>query len=47
MALDLGISPHTVRTLRKRLYKKLQVNSLGDLFARYLNAMSAVFSGER
>lgn len=47
VALDLGISPHTVRTLRKRLYKKLQVNSLGDLFARYLSAMSAVSSGER
>lgn len=47
VALDLGISPHTVRTLRKRLYKKLQVNSLGDLFARYLGAMSAVSSGER
>ncbi len=47
VALDLGISPHTVRTLRKRLYKKLQVNSLGDLFARYLSVMSAVSSGER
>ena len=46
VALDLGISPHTVRTLRKRVYKKLQVNSLGDLFARYLSAMSAVSSGE-
>jgi len=46
IALDLEISPHTVRTLRKRLYKKLQVNSLGDLFARYQGAMAAVVSGE-
>lgn len=47
VALDLGLSAHTVRTLRKRLYKKLQVNSLGDLFARYQGAMAAVVSGER
>gem|GEM_PF-2411842 len=44
-ALDLGISVHTVRTLRKRLYKKLQVNSLGDLYARYLSAMAGQVSG--
>jgi len=44
-ALDLGISVHTVRTLRKRLYKKLQVNSLGDLYARYLSAMAEQVSG--
>jgi len=45
VALDLAISTHTVRTLRKRVYKKLQVNSLSDLYARYLNAMSALVSG--
>lgn len=47
VALDLGISVHTVRTLRKRIYKKLQVNSLGDLYARYLGAMSAEVSSGR
>lgn len=45
VALDLSVSIHTVRTLRKRVYKKLQVNSLSDLFAKYLNAMSAAVSG--
>lgn len=47
VALDLGISVHTVRTLRKRIYKKLQVNSVGDLYARYLGAMSAEVSSGR
>lgn len=47
VALDLSISTHTVRTLRKRLYKKLQVNSLSDLYAKYLNVMSAIVSGNR
>jgi len=46
-ALDLGISVHTVRTLRKRIYKKLQVNSLGDLYVRYREAMSAEISSGR
>ncbi|HWK62041.1 MAG TPA: helix-turn-helix transcriptional regulator [Eoetvoesiella sp.] len=46
VALDLSISTHTVRTLRKRVYKKLQVNSLSDLYAKYMNAMSAVVSGQ-
>lgn len=40
MALDLDISTHTVRTLRKRIYKKLQVSSLTDLFSRYLQVVS-------
>ncbi|MFJ3057232.1 LuxR C-terminal-related transcriptional regulator [Herbaspirillum sp. NPDC087042] len=40
VALDLDISTHTVRTLRKRIYKKLQVSSLTDLFSRYLQVVS-------
>ncbi|MCB5363826.1 hypothetical protein H0484_08700 [Pusillimonas sp. CC-YST705] len=47
VALDLNVSVHTVRTLRKRIYKKLQVNSLGDLYARYLGAMSAEVNSGR
>lgn len=41
VALDLSVSIDTVRTLRKRIYKKLQVNSVGDLFSRYLHVFSA------
>lgn len=41
VALDLAISTHTVRTLRKRIYKKLEVSSLTDLFSRYRNLMPA------
>jgi DNA-binding CsgD family transcriptional regulator len=35
VALDLSISTHTVRTLRKRIYRKLEVSSLTDLFSKY------------
>ena len=41
VALDLAISPHTVRTLRKRIYKKLGVSSLGDLFSKYRGLVAA------
>lgn len=41
VALDLSISPHTVRTLRKRIYKKLGVSSLGDLFSKYRGLVAA------
>lgn len=40
VALDLAISVNSVRTLRKRVYKKLQVNSVADLFSRYLTILS-------
>lgn len=33
VALDLGISPNTVKTLKKRLYGKLGVSSLNELHA--------------
>ena len=46
VALDLAISTHTVRTLRKRIYKKLEVSSLTDLFSKYLNTIS-VTDGRR
>ncbi len=35
IALDLGISPNTVRTFRKKLYRKLEVSSRFDLCHRY------------
>lgn len=41
VALDLALSTHTVRTLRKRIYKKLQVSSLTDLFSQYLQVVVA------
>jgi DNA-binding CsgD family transcriptional regulator len=41
VALDLALSTHTVRTLRKRIYKKLQVSSLTDLFSQYLQVVAA------
>lgn len=47
VALDLAISTHTVRTLRKRIYKKLQVSSLTDLFSKYLQVVSATGGEER
>jgi DNA-binding CsgD family transcriptional regulator len=45
VALDLGIAINSVRTLRKRVYKKLQVNSAADLFSRYLHTVSGFASG--
>jgi DNA-binding CsgD family transcriptional regulator len=36
IALDLGIQPSTVSTLRKRAYAVLGISSLNDLFARCL-----------
>lgn len=47
IALDLGISMHTVRTLRKRAYKKLGVGSLADLFAIYMHVMTDTHGGSR
>jgi DNA-binding CsgD family transcriptional regulator len=44
VALDMGITTHTVRSLRKRIYKKLQINSLNDLFSKYMYAMSSIIS---
>jgi len=38
IALDLGISFHSVRTYRKRAYAKLNVTSQNELFAQVLNA---------
>jgi len=38
IALDLGISFHSVRTYRRRAYEKLNVTSQNELFAQILNA---------
>jgi len=38
IALDLGISFHSVRTYRRRAYEKLHVTSQNELFAHILNA---------
>jgi DNA-binding CsgD family transcriptional regulator len=45
VALDLALSTHTVRTLRKRIYRKLEVGSLSDLFSKYLLPMAAFARG--
>jgi len=36
-ALELGISPETVRMHRKNLYLKLEINSQSELFARFID----------
>ncbi|MNE91634.1 Transcriptional regulatory protein UhpA [compost metagenome] len=36
-AIELGISPETVRMHRKNLYLKLQINSQSELFARFID----------
>lgn len=46
VALDLAITINSVRTLRKRVYKKLQVNSVADLFSRYLDTVSWLPCGQ-
>jgi len=38
IALDLGLSFHSVRTYRRRAYAKLNVTSQNELFAQILNA---------
>lgn len=40
IALDLGVSPNTVRTFRKKLYRKLEVSSRFELFHKYLHHQS-------
>ncbi|WP_338759388.1 helix-turn-helix transcriptional regulator [Massilia sp. METH4] len=45
VALDLAISIHTVRTLRKRIYRKLEVGSVTDLFSKYRNLIPANGAG--
>lgn len=36
-AIELGISPETVRMHRKNLYLKLEINSQSELFARFID----------
>jgi DNA-binding CsgD family transcriptional regulator len=36
IALDLGVSPHTVHTYVKQLHKRLNVNSRGELLALFV-----------
>lgn len=38
IALRLHISPHTVHTYVKRIHKSFNVNSRGELLARFVNA---------
>jgi DNA-binding CsgD family transcriptional regulator len=40
IALDLGLSFHSVRTYRRRAYAKLNVTSQNELFALILNGGS-------
>ncbi|MGE4337741.1 MAG: LuxR C-terminal-related transcriptional regulator [Pigmentiphaga sp.] len=37
MALDLGVSVNTVRTFRKKLYRKLEVTSRLELYQKYMH----------
>ncbi len=37
IALDLGVSANTIRTFRKKLYRKLEVTSRFELYHKYLH----------